>query len=531
MKKLVIVIIVFATLTAVSAFNDDKKLKIYISDFVSENIDGKELKLIAESVKYYFDQYNVYDIVDKDELFNDSGEISDFTQGNVLKTAELSGIQVVINVSVVKSGKKYVIKLWAVDSKSGVVKQSVESSTANKNKLKNIVKKICFDLSFGDARNSIEEMFEKKVLALSLNGAFKKNNSKIRMSDFISDYQYDTSTEKGRSFLNGYLKKKIPADYIYCSYDSSKLSNIYLIFHKNNAYKNAFANYESLLIKYLGANFTKEEGASYWKTDKNTAELITVRLGDADYIVIHYYVNDNKLDFDDFTSSFLAVKEKLAYKKNLEFQIGGGYGNNSAYKFLSFKKNFYNNNILEKVEYDKISSIYQYQGVSFDIPFSFSCSINSANSLGFSLIPSYIISFSTLGNNFYDNNIMFNLLLKYKYGEYRQKSKFLLEFGANLNYEYFCDLKSGSFEFVNYNADYDKINLYIPRMYLAFGPSLLVGAEYNNKNFYMAFASFIYASFGFGSYDGANLEPESLNINISLGTRFRIGYRGLVFVK
>nr|HPK62327.1 hypothetical protein [Spirochaetota bacterium] len=156
MKKLVIVIIVFATLTAVSAFNDDKKLKIYISDFVSENIDGKELKLIAESVKYYFDQYNVYDIVDKDELFNDSGEISDFTQGNVLKTAELSGIQVVINVSVVKSGKKYVIKLWAVDSKSGVVKQSVESSTANKNKLKNIVKKICFDLSFGDARNSIE---------------------------------------------------------------------------------------------------------------------------------------------------------------------------------------------------------------------------------------------------------------------------------------------------------------------------------------------------------------------------------------
>ncbi|HQJ06917.1 MAG TPA: hypothetical protein PLI57_11140, partial [Spirochaetota bacterium] len=71
------------------------------------------MKLIAESVKYYFDQYNVYDIVDKDELFNDSGEISDFTQGNVLKTAELSGIQVVINVSVVKSGKKYVIKLWA----------------------------------------------------------------------------------------------------------------------------------------------------------------------------------------------------------------------------------------------------------------------------------------------------------------------------------------------------------------------------------------------------------------------------------
>ena len=222
MKKLVIVIIVFATLAAVSAFDDDKKLKIYISDFVSENIDDKELKLIAESVKYYFDQYNVYDIVDKDELFNDSGEISDFTQENVLKTAELSGIQVVINGSVVKSGKKYVIKLWAVDSKSGVVKQSVESSTANKNKLKSVVKKICFDLS------PIEEMFEKKVLALSLNGAFKKNNFKIRISDFISDYQYDTSTGEGRSFLNGYLKKKIPADYIYCSYDSSKLSNIYL---------------------------------------------------------------------------------------------------------------------------------------------------------------------------------------------------------------------------------------------------------------------------------------------------------------
>ncbi|MBP7552099.1 MAG: hypothetical protein KA885_01630 [Spirochaetes bacterium] len=531
MKKNII-IIALLTISAFCAFAKDEKLKLYISDFISQNADEKEMKLIEGSAKHYLDHYNKFDIVDKDILLKIAGGSIDLSsQESVLNTATQSGIEVVINGSVVKTDKKYIVKLWALDSKSGVVKQSVERSTPYESKLEKIVKKMCHAISFGDARNSIDNIFEKKTLVLKLNETYKKTNLIIGISDFISNSEYDISTGKGSSFLNGYLRKKIPADYIYCSYDSSRLSNIYLIFQKNQKNENAFSDYEALLTKYLGANFVKEGDAIYRTSGEKTAKLFNARLGDKDFIIIHYYLTDKQLNFDEFSARFLTVRDKLSYKKNFEFQIGGEHGSITAFKFLSFKKNYYNNNVLEKVEYGKISSVYPYSAISFNVPFSFAYSINSTNSIGLTFTPSYILSFNSLGDNFYNSSIMFNLLFKYKYGEYRRKSRFLLEFGVNLNHEYLYDLKSGSFKFVNYNADYDKINLYIPRMYLTFGPSLLIGSEYNNKNFFMAVGGFVYGSFGFGSYDGANLTPESLSVNISFGTRVRFGYRGLVFVK
>jgi len=531
MKKRII-IIAFLTISAFSAFTKDEKLKLYISDFISQNADEKEMKLITGSVAHYLDYYNKFDIVDKDILLKIAGESADLsTQESALNTAASSGIEVVINGSVVKTDKKYIVKIWALDSKSGVVKHSVERSTPYENKLEKVVKKMCRAISFGDALNSIDNIFEKRALVLKLNETYKKTNLIIGISDFISSYEYDISTGKGSSFLNGYLKKKIPADFIYCSYDSTRLSNIYLLFQKNQKSENAFSDYEALLTKYLGGNFIKENDACYWKVGDKTAKIFNARLNNEDFIIIHYYLTDKQMDFDEFSSNFLTVREKLAYKKNIEFQIGGEHGTVTAFKFLSFKKNYYNNNILEKVEYGKISAVYPYSAISFNAPFSFSYSINSFNSIGLTFTPSYILSFNSLGDNFYNSNIMFNLLLKYKYGEYRRKSRFLFEFGVNVNHEYLYDLKSGSFKFVNYNADYDKINLYIPRMYFTFGPSLALGSEYNNKNFFMAVAGFVYASFGFGSYDGANLTPESLSVNISFGTRVRFGYRGLVFVK
>lgn len=531
MKKSII-IIALLIISTFYAFTNDEKLKLYISDFMSQNAGEKEMKLIEGSAKHYLDHYNKFDIVDKDILLKIAGESADLSsQESVLNTALSSGIEVVINASVVKTDKKYIVKLWALDSKTGVVKQSVERSAINENKLEKIVKKMCHAISFGDARNSIDSIFEKKTLVLKLNDTYKKTKLIIGISDFISNSEYDISTGKGSSFLNGYLRKKMPADYIYCSYDSSRLSNIYLLFQKNQKNENAFSDYEALLTKYLGANFVKEDGAIYRTTGGKTAKLFNSRLGDKDFIIIHYYLTEKQMNYDEFSARFLEVREKLAYKKNFEFQIGGEHGSITAFKFQSFKKNYYNNNILEKVEYGKISSVYPYSAISFNVPFSFSYSINSTNSIGLTFTPSYILSFNSLGDNFYNSNIMFNLLLKYKYGEYRRKSRFLLEFGVNLNHEYLYDLKSGSFKFVNYNADYDKINLYIPRMYFTFGPSLILGAEYNNKNFYTAVSGFLFASFGFGSYDGANLTPESLSVNISFGTRVRFGYRGLVFVK
>lgn len=234
------------------------------------------------------------------------------------------------------------------------------------------------------------------------------------------------------------------------------------------------------------------------------------------------YIFDNKLDevinksdeniIDVLeTSKITEVNEIVHFNKGFDFTVGGGF------YLINIGGIQYNKLDIHNSSYYIGSDLYLNWGIF--LPFSLSYNPSPDASVGFVFETGYApgvllesLGSPDYGQQFYMNNIFFNLSSKHKFGYVNNKIRFLLEYGLLV-------------QFMIPSERIETKYIIIGDMFFNLGPEVMAGFEIHKDKFSMDCGYFISGTFGFQSFENYSFDTtRGMNINITNGIKLRFNY-------